>query len=78
MQNSIILILDFLELVLYNYYINVYMLDLVERIDYDNKVSVLAKSNRKPLDRVFMIESDKDIKYVSEIIKDYMELLFIK
>jgi len=63
---------------IFNEYINVYMSDLVEQIDYKNKVSVLAKSNRKPLDRVFMIESDKDIKYVSEIIKDYMELLFIK
>lgn len=61
---------------IFNDYLNVYMSDLVEDIDFKNKASVLAKSNRKPLDRVFIIKNDNDIEYVSDIIKGYKELLF--
>jgi len=58
--------------------LNVYFSDLVENVDLNKKVCILSQSNRKPLDRFFVVKNDNDIEYLSKIIKEYVELLFIK
>jgi len=63
---------------LFNDYLNVYFSDLVENVDLNKKVCILSQSNRKPLDRFFVVKNDNDIEYLSKIIKEYVELLFIK
>ena len=59
-------------------YLKIFFLPAVEDFDYESKFTIISRSNRKPLERLFKIKSEEDFKYMVPIIKKYIKKVLSK
>lgn len=53
--------------------IKLFVLPIVEELDFNNKFFIISSGNRKPLECCIKIRDDEDLKYVKLIIKKYFQ-----
>lgn len=54
-------------------YLKTFVLPCVEKYDFLHLFKTISKSNCKPLEKLILIKDDKDLKYLIEIIKQYLK-----